>query len=219
MGMQCHPLPEPDAPAPSEASLEFTMEQHFDEVSEIKNALISGELDTVHEVAERLVARQSELEVPLAWRPHTTDLLQAAQAVVDAPDLATAASRSARVASRCGACHVALDATPTFPEALEPPEDDSVRAQMERHRWATDRLWEGIVGPSEVAWIQGSEMFPRVPGCGTTFEGDSETFQALCTKVVALGGRARHASHAQDRVRLYGEILGTCAACHQPATP
>lgn len=215
LGAHCQPSAVESSTSSPEA-LEFSMQQHFTGVSEIKNAVIAGDLETVHEAAQRLVEREAEATYPVAWRPHASDLLQAAQAVATADDIPTAAARTARLSATCGACHVTLDAVPSFPMGLEPSEEDTLAAQMERHQWAADRLWEGIVGPSTEAWIRGSEVFPSIPTCETAFEAEGEYARSLCTKVTLLGQRAKSAASPSDQARIYGEFLGTCATCHHP---
>src|SRR5690606_29546489 len=59
LGAHCQPSAV-ESPSSSPEELEFSMQRHFTGVSEIKNAVIAGDLETVHEAAQQLVDRESE---------------------------------------------------------------------------------------------------------------------------------------------------------------
>lgn len=213
------PLPPPPPPTDHEAVRE-EMRGHFAEISAIKNAVIDGDLETVREEAEVFVSEQETHEYPEAWRPHVLEMIEVAQATATAPDIQAAASSTARLAATCGRCHRAVGAKPVFTDAVEPEEGDEVAVAMQRHQWAADRLWEGIVGPSEIAWARGSEVFPAIPGCATELDAEPDIeprMLELCTRVSALGREGATTRELEDRARIYGELLGTCAACHTAA--
>jgi mono/diheme cytochrome c family protein len=219
----CRPQPSdtagPPAPAPVDhEATRATMQRHFEEVSAIRDAVIDGELDTVHELADAFATEQRSATNPEAWQPHVLEMIEVAAAAAQAPDMPTAAAATARLAASCGHCHRAVGAHPVFADAVEPDEEDeSVASSMQRHQWAADRLWEGIVGPSELAWARGSETFPALPGCplDVDTEPDFEPRMAeLCDRVGILGREGATTRAPEDRTRIYGELLATCAACH-----
>jgi len=56
----------------------------------------------------------------------------------------------------CGACHKAAGGPRANVEAA-PASGGSVEARLRRHVWATERLWEGIVVPSDASWKLGAD--------------------------------------------------------------
>jgi cytochrome c553 len=191
------------------------MQRHFDEASAIKDAAIDGDLETMHETAKWVVDSQDPTDYPLAWRPHVVRLVEAAQRVAQAGNVDAAAAATAEVAANCGGCHLAVQARPGFGALAEPADDGSTVGIMDRHQWAADRLWEGIVGPSDEAWTNGVRSFVSAPGCRIDPEEPlSEYMTVLCRQVEGLGVRAASAHAQPERARVYGEFLRTCAACH-----
>jgi hypothetical protein len=86
---------------------------------------------------------------------------------------------------------------------------------MRLHAWGVARLHEGLLGPSSERWLQGTATFAALPGC----EQPEPARRELCSRVKALAHRAHVAETAEARVHLYGELLGTCAACHARSAP
>ena len=211
---------DPIAPEPNPTSedLSWRMSEHFDQVAVIKEAAVLGDLAMVAENAEALATRANPGDYPLAWRPAVVDLLAETEGLRTASTVAIAAAGAARLAGTCGACHLATKADPNFGDAMEPSDDDTLNARMERHQWAVDRMWEGIVGPSDDWWKRGAAVFGGPPGCDREFaeeEGDDgERMRRLCSSVDTLGRRAGAAKDRGERVRLYGEFLATCSGCH-----
>jgi hypothetical protein len=84
---------------------------------------------------------------------------------------------------------------------------------MNRHVWALDRMWEGLIAPSDAAWRAGAVALADAP---LHFSGQSnEQANQLAAKVHELAGSARSASSAKDRAGVYGELLQTCSLCHE----
>ncbi len=193
------------------------MNEHFDSVAKIRDAVVVGELDTVAEHAEHLIASEDVAGYPEPWRPHVRELLQHADSLVNAASVAEAAGNAAALAGACGSCHVETAAKPNFGDTMEPAEDESLQAGMQRHQWAVEQLWEGIVAPTDEAWQRGASVFAAVPGCGEHFPDDERGAkkQRLCETVHALGRRAATAETASERIGVYGDFLGTCSGCHQ----
>jgi mono/diheme cytochrome c family protein len=190
--------------------VQFEMSEHFMDASAIKDAVIDGELDTVVELAERLADREGHLAHPPDWRPHVDPVIAQAQGLIRATSVAEAAVGVAQLGGACADCHVALEVMPPFDDAVEPSDDESPRAVMLRHQWATDRLWEGLVGPSDWAWTHGADHFRVAPGC----EGDVRP--DVCATLESFGPRLVATTEPAARRVLFGELLGTCAACHAP---
>jgi cytochrome c553 len=109
---------------------------------------------------------------------------------------------------------VSLDRTLTFPRPkLAEPTDQ--RSRMHRHEWAVDRLWEGLIAPSDSSWAEGADVLesaPFMPQLAVREGG--EAIETLGQRLHAFGRRAAAESSAEGRAKLYGELLTTCASCH-----
>jgi cytochrome c553 len=181
----------------------------------IHDAVVMGRLADAKQPAGYLAKHWPD-QVLETWIPFVRSLRSTAAEVEHAENLQAAAKGTADLALSCGECHEALDDGPTFDPPPEPPAGDEAAAVMHRHRWATDRLWEGVVQPSTERWMQGIDALQRLPDCqedpgGEQLTADIEAARAA-TERVRL--QAKDATDLRDRARLYGELLGTCSTCH-----
>jgi cytochrome c556 len=88
---------------------------------------------------------------------------------------------------------------------------------MIRHQWAADRLWDGLVGPSDVSWQAGAEVLRDAPLFTDAVTEDVEQYEAvtkLAWQVHEIGALAATVPDHGRRAELYGTLLGTCASCH-----
>ncbi len=126
-------------------------------------------------------------------------------------DLGDALKNVALIGGACGNCHdelavkLGIDTVPRLP-----PDDASLAVRMVRHRWAADRLWEGVVGNSEPAWQAGLDVLVVTP---LDLPADRA---GLARQLQRQAETARRPSPGKlvDRATRYGEILTTCASCH-----
>jgi cytochrome c553 len=204
-------------PPLTEGDVTQRMQGHFETVSEIKDAVIGDDLATVHELGEVLRDREPTTD-PVEWKPHVTRLVEASSAAATAADLPAAANAAAALGAACGTCHEATSADPAFDPDPPPMEEDNPAARMRRHKWGVDRMWEGLIGPSAESWRWGAETIDETPGCDAV-DPDDQYRQELCHRIEALGRSALDARDQDDRKRIYGEFLATCAACHNLDVP
>jgi len=204
------------APPPTPEDVQWRMHEHFDHVTAIMAAVVVGETETVAERADGLALRTTVPDYPKSWQPHVEQMLREADQLREVNSLPEAAASAARLAAACGNCHLETGATPQFGDVMLPSDDESLSGRMERHQWAAERMWEGIVGPSDASWEQGTSVFVGAPGCGAEFGDDAEgqRMGALCEQVNVLGRRAAAAADGDARRLVYGEFLATCSACH-----
>ncbi len=117
------------------------------------------------------------------------------------------------------------------------------------HQWGVDRMWESLVTPSDAMWIAGVSAFiekpveaidPNAIPKGAKFEGQmvkespkdkpkpkpkeprSPEHQAFVDRLEAATAPLANAGGPTDpaeRARVLGEILATCAGCHQLPRP
>jgi cytochrome c553 len=200
-------------PTDTHEDVSARMLDHFDTVTEIKDAIIGGDLDRARELATILRDHEASAERPVDWRPHVARMVEAGGGLSEATDIASAARFTARLATACGTCHDAVAAEPVFDPGLPPQETDQPADRMRRHQWGVDRMWEGLVAPSADAWDWGAQTIGETPGCDDP--APSEAYRvSLCGRIEALARSALDARNAADRTRIYGEFLATCSGCH-----
>ena len=209
----CRPSAAPPPASPptvTDPQLHSRMQKHFLDAAAVKDAVIDGDLEAIRAKARWVVEHEDPGLYETSWRPHVVRLVETADSVREAPDVPAAAVRTAQLAANCGRCHLAVRAEPALPDAPPPGE-----AIMARHQWAADRMWQGIVGPDEDAWRDGTSSFAMAPGCGVDpDEPLSDYMSVLCEQLHGLARRAAGADDVDARAVVYGDFLTTCAGCH-----
>ncbi|PRQ03990.1 hypothetical protein ENSA5_11730 [Enhygromyxa salina] len=194
------------------------MQDHFSKAAEIKAALIAGDLEQAREPAGWMAEHQADVEHPDAWKPHVTNMREAARVIGGAEDLTTATQAFVTLAQVCAACHTAIGGPKV--DVGEPPAAGASgsAAHMARHQWALDAMYQGLIGPSKAAWVIGAEALAEAPLAPTELApGQSIPVQIteLAARVHALGNEARDVPDvAMIPGRIYGELLTTCETCH-----
>jgi mono/diheme cytochrome c family protein len=119
----------------------------------------------------------------------------------------------AKLAAECASCHVASGVVPEFASPPPtPPDKPTIEARMTRHLWASERLWEGIVGMADDSWRAGLDVLAATPLPASQLGQDRAVF---ARKLQRLAETARTpTTNGPDRATAYAEMLSTCAACH-----
>jgi len=203
----------PSQPAPT---VRPRMREHFTRGAAIRDAIIRADLEAVRAPAQWL-AEHSQEDLPPSALPHIAEMQRLAATVAKAPDLPQAALGLARLAAACGACHTAVDATPTLIAALPRGEDDTLTGRMRKHYRAADLLYRGLVVPSTHSWNLGAEALSADPATldlkrGATPQPEIET---LSQRLHDLAEHARKAEDPKSRSDIYGQMLETCSECHK----
>ncbi|MCW5812624.1 MAG: hypothetical protein KIT84_16465 [Labilithrix sp.] len=200
------------APAPARTVSTTAMFRHEVLGLAVHDALVRGDVEGARRNARDLAARAT-IDGGSAEVVEGTSAMRAAAEQV-------AAAAMGALAQTCADCHARL-AGPVRLEAGWPPRrEPDRRAQMLRHAWAMNALWDGLIGNSEPPWREGAAVLADpaiaakelVPKKTTTPEID-----ALRGSVEHLGARAAAASDTGVRATIYGELLATCADCHARA--
>ena len=191
----------------------FHMYRSFDLSRAIERVLVRGGLDDARALAASL-ASGSEPPALEAWARQAALVRERAAALAAAPGIDEACRRAARLSEACAACHVAAGAGPAFDAYPGAPVDGpSLEARMARHRWAVDRLWEGMVGNADKPWQAGLDVLAVTPLPFSAVAGDRVTLASRLQQV-ADQARQRRLTTPTERAALYGEMLVVCAACH-----
>lgn len=206
-------------PDPGEATPSHML-VHFNSVAEIRDAVVSGDIDAARSPARWLATHQFEDEqYPMPEARAALEKVRAeSRNIVDQRETSELAASVGRLGAACGSCHTALKAGPRLNVPSAPPTPAAgatPEAHMNRHAWATDRLWEGLIGPSDASWTVGAAVLtgPALdfgpPGSASAQVLD------LQAKVTQLATKARETHDLQGRATIYGQLLDTCADCHQ----
>ena len=192
------------------------MWSHFEAAAVAQAAVIRGDLDALVEPA-RWLAEHEEPELPDGTEAFVRELKRAATRAAEARTIEEAGAAMGRIAAACGSCHREYRPGMEPAARAEPPvaAATDVGTHMVRHVWAANRLWEGLVLPSNEAWEEGADVFADDPidTDALTFD-DPEAVHALVVRTHELGRRAGLETEPSLRARTYGELLSTCAACH-----
>lgn len=204
------PLDPPDR----DMMMRLHMHASFDLIRAIERLLIRGKLDDAKRFAAT-ISEPSEAPAHGPWASQVILVRDRAAAVARATTVDDACQLEAKLAAACGGCHVETGVVPRFrayPPA--PPDLPAIGARMARHRWAADRLWEGIVGGADEPWRAGLEVLAAAP----LDWGDGNADRAGLARALqrdAAQARERTPSNSLDtRASAYGHLLSTCAACH-----
>jgi len=172
----------------------FHMHENFGLVRAIDHLLVRGKLAEARDLARGLAAAPDE--PGMASNATTTE----------------AALRAlTKVGAACATCHAASGTLPDLgtPPAA-PPDHATVDARMARHRWATDRLWEGVMGLSDDAWTAGLDVLVATPLPGTELGAARQPF----ARTLQRDARRARTAKSSERAATYGDLLVTCAGCH-----
>lgn len=193
------------------------MKDHFTQAIRARDAIVRGDLAGMKEPARWLADHKLSETLPDAWKPHVADMQNAARLALQANDVAVAADAIGAMGAACGGCHSALGTPVQFSGKSPEGKESSVLDRMMRHHWAADRLWEGLVGPSDVAWSAGVAALQEAPLHPEMLADKQSPPQAvvdLAANVHTLGQRGKTTQEPGARAKLYGEYLATCDSCH-----
>ncbi len=206
------PRPEPRERFERDDLQRLHMHENFDLLRAIERLLIVGKLDE----ARRFAAAISEAPHTPAhgpWATHVVTVRDRAAAVSRATTVDQAVRLVAALSGACAACHVESGVAPEFRTFPAPPDQDTIEARMLRHRWAADRLWEGIVGGVDEPWRAGLDVLAARPlDWGPA--GSDRVVLARTLQRSALDAKKQRVPTLETRTKTYGEMLVSCAGCH-----
>jgi hypothetical protein len=199
---------------PSELSKTEPMAEHFLQINAIRDAVIAGDLAATKEPSQWLIEHLVADDLPLRWRSHVPAIQRAAQAVHDAENVEAAAYAAAEAAAVCGQCHQDVEVELKPSTEPEPLKDDTQFAYMDRHAWGANRMWDGLVAPSDEEWQRGAKAFMEAP---LHAEGASEELAKLADRVHGIAATAATQTEPADRAGHFAALIATCADCHTKA--
>lgn len=199
-------------------SLKERMQGHAAYGSAARDAVARADLDVARAAATKLAELRPEAGLAPALSKDLDAMNVAAARVAKAADVREASRRLAELAVTCGDCHATLGGPSSL--VTEPPHDDLdvTVPRMRRHEWAVARMWTGLVDPSDLAWKAGARVLadaPLQPEQLTPGKSPVPEIGVLATKVHELAASAAVTKAPVDRTATFGELMATCASCHQ----
>lgn len=213
-------LPAQEVGAEIETDVATNMHEYLGRITTIKSLIIMGNLDGAREPAIRLADHEAADGLPADFERYYGLMRQHAREVNNATDLKSAAISVSGIARTCGNCHIANEIEIEFGYDQKPEDWSDTVSHMQRHQWAVDRLWEGLIGPSDTAWNRGMDMLvdlPLHPDDVTDEDSagvDPEALDQIARRIHALTRQGTVATTPTARAEIYGELLGLCADCH-----
>ncbi|MGD2120663.1 MAG: hypothetical protein PVJ76_02915 [Gemmatimonadota bacterium] len=196
------------------------MHRNLSKTVDIQTGVVQGDLGKAQKAAAWLLDREDEMVVPPEGVEYQRAMLSSAARIMEAAELRTVAMETGHLAGGCGSCHLAVKAGPRFVVGNEAPSGTSQEAQMIRHLWAADRMWEGLVGPSDQAWEAGAKaMAETQPALARVFRASTSMAEpeGFLREVNSLANEATTATSLAEKADVYGRLLNTCNRCHSPA--
>ena len=193
------------------------MRDHFTQAIQARDAIIRGDLAAMKVPAKWLADGTVSETLPEDWKPYVAHLQNIARLALQAKELAEAASAIGAMGAACGDCHAELGVTRRLLRMS--PEGQLLRApdRMLRHPWAADRMWEGLIRPSDRAWSAGAGVLQETTLRREMLADNNSpprAVVALADAVRILGQLGSTMPAWSARARLYGDYVATCAACH-----
>ncbi len=197
----CEAAPQSSAERPETPSSPHSRKQVI-AAAELQRAVAEGRLSDARELGA-VVAQMPQVQ---PW----------AQRIANGDDLAAIGIELGRVGEACGSCHAAAGVHGMLEAGPPPTAGTTLASQMRRHAWGATRLWQGVSGPDDRAWMEGADVIAETPldiASATHEKPNARAFELA----EQLRGQAERAGSIDDlggRANLYGELMRTCASCH-----
>ncbi len=204
------------------------MSTHNTMITTARDAVINGKLEAVKEPMTWLAHHPPHPYVPPQADKYFVQMQGAARVAANAHTLSAAATGISTVATICGECHQALELKPAYKEEIPPDDRDGVAWHMARHRWAADRLWEGMIMPSDTLWNLGVAGLQEDALHGEELhdgEKMSDDEKKVADWLHTLGDMGYDETSTKSRASFFGELMNSCSECHstmraiEPPTP
>jgi hypothetical protein len=216
------PLAAEEPPPVFVDSIKTFMVEHFMIATWVRDSVVDGDIENIGVPLTALAEYGYQSVAPGGWMKGIAQLQTAARLTADAKTLEAAARGVAAMGRVCGECHRAQGGPDIqrYKQETRTPKSDSFEARMFRHAWAVERLWEGLTTPSDDAWAAGAAALAHAPSSAP--KADPPLPAAVVktlTLVRGLGTKATAAESLEQKEKVYGELLVTCAECHRSSQP
>lgn len=192
------------------------MHEHQDAMKAIQGAIIAGSLDGTREPGTWLLEHEEPAGLPAAGTEFVAAVRSAAADLLNADGLESAAEAASQMGLACGACHTASNVTVEFDEVDRPSDKEKERPHMQRHQWAADRMWEGLIGPDAVAFSRGANLLFESPVKPDVLakHGGGDAAVGMSRRIHQLAANATTVSEPGERAEVFAEFIANCGSCH-----
>jgi len=198
------------------ADVHSHMKAHFVHALHLRDAVLAGDLGTAKAEGHWLRTHDQGV-VPPSWEAHLGAFQDAARVAEGAETVEVAAAAVGQIAEGCGGCHAALHARPALGSAPLVRKAPSVKAHMAAHIAALDKLWNGLIMPSDEAWKDGAALLAKlvVPQnvLAKAHVEPAGSVKMLAETLRQLSRTAVTTAPA-DRATAFSDLLTTCVGCH-----
>ncbi|MDZ7781257.1 MAG: hypothetical protein U5R14_15190 [Gemmatimonadota bacterium] len=195
------------------------MLRHYDHARTLSSAAIFGDEGRARASATAIHEEDDLVRVPGDAEDEYRAFQASVASVEEADGREELARSAATVARECGDCHLASGLGPTF-SVGRPDEVVTPRDHLRVLAWGSSRMWESLVGGSDLAWRAGAralsgELLREELYASRVSDAEIDSARALSEQLHGLGVEALATSTRNERARVLGEIWGTCSACHE----
>jgi hypothetical protein len=180
---------------------------HYADSVGMRRALINGKLDDFRAAAAALAKAEGTPPPRAEYRMQVDAVRVAARSAREALSIGAGAVALGKLGAACASCHLKFGGpdSPVAPQQLSEHTDPSMVA----HAAATDRLWEGLIFPSDSSWASGMDGLLDAP----KLDSDVADVAAAARHLRELAGKGKSAG-VEQRAAIFASVLTTCTGCH-----
>ena len=184
------------------------MLSHYADTVGMRRALVAGQLGEFQSAAKAVAEDEWTPKLRGDYRPYVDAVRATARSAQAASSIVAGAAELGKLGEACASCHLKFGGpgSPVAPEQL----NEATEPSMLAHAIATDRLWEGLVLPSDLSWTSGMQGLIEAP----RLDSDVADVAAAARHLRDLARKGVTADVAR-RGQLFGDVLVTCAGCHE----
>jgi hypothetical protein len=190
------------------------MQAHFTDALLIRKAVIAGTPQQAAAPAEALAKAENLDNLPAGWAQFVEPMQQTARRITDGTSAAQIAAATADLGVACGKCHLQRGGPKAW-SAPPPTPGTTLTDRMQRHVWATERLWEGLTIPSSKAWDAGAKALSTEPFPAEILNRGGVHVRSAASDFAKLVVKAPTSKTVEERATLYAELLLVCGGCHR----
>lgn len=195
-------------------------------LTQARDELVRGRNVQARSALDRLAGLDVEPGLPEGWNVWLKGMSEQARLGAQSQDSVALAAAVAHAANQCGGCHQSLGRdvalphpgpAPTGGSGQAPVGDPGVARHMVGHQWALDRMWAGLVEPSDRAWAESLQVLTQPALDTLALEVGAQESEAVARATMAVHELARDGltdANPDTRADLYGQVLSACASCH-----
>jgi len=184
------------------------MRGHFLDTARMREAIVMGKLAELQAAAAAVASDPWTPKLRQDYRPYIESMRAAARSAQTAESVFSGAAALGKLGDTCASCHLKFGG-PGSPIAPLPMAEGADPGMVE-HALATERLWEGLILPSDISWLSGARVLQEAPKL------DSDVSQvAAAARHLSDLAKTATAATATERSKVFGNILLTCNACHE----